>query len=205
MTIQMPIADIKVPAGAIGRIGKILHRGLWYEQEMLSYISTLGVTGSYIDIGANIGNHSVFFARNTAADRVFSFEPISSALDLLREFVDSNMLYEKITIVPYATSDFNGEVDVYNLPGDPPVKCRCCKVDDVISGKVGLMKLDIEGAEPYALRGAARILAEHKPVLFVEAHDEKVMEEIMAVIEPIGYKPTGKVWNHSPTYEFVAE
>jgi hypothetical protein len=44
-------------------------------------------------------------------------------------------------------------------------------LDDVkIRGRVRLIKMDVEGAEPLVIRGAARLLAEHRPVILSELH-----------------------------------
>lgn len=203
--LLMPIANIKLPEVG-GRIGGVLLRGRWYEQEMLDYIRGLGVRGNYLDVGANIGNHSVYFATNTDADRVFSFEPTRKARAALNKFIELNGLWTKICTIPYACSDTEGEVEVVESIASTaePVKYPCRKIDDVIDVPVSLIKMDIEGAEPYALRGAVRVLRESRPIMFVEVHDDKHMKEIMSVIGPIGYRATGRVWNPSPTYEFVA-
>jgi FkbM family methyltransferase len=201
----MPIKDIKLPEVG-GRIGRVLLRGRWYEQEMLDYIRGLGIAGNYLDVGANIGNHSVYFATNTAADRVFSFEPVRRARTVLARFVELNSLWTAITPIPYACSDSEGEVEVVESMAvdEVHVKYQCRRIDDLINLPVSLIKMDIEGAEPFALRGAVRILTEHKPIMFIEIHDDNHMNEVMSIIGPIGYKATGKVWNASPTYEFVA-
>lgn len=201
----MPGSDIKLPEVG-GRIGRILLRGRWYEQEMLDYIRSLGIPGNYLDVGANIGNHSVYFATNTEADRVFSFEPTRRARAALNKFVELNGLWTKISTIPYACSDFEGEIEVVESVASTaaPVKYPCRRIDDLINVPISLIKMDIEGAEPFALRGAVRVLQESKPIMFIEVHDDKHMDEIMSIIGPIGYKTTGKVWNPSPTYEFVA-
>lgn len=204
--VKLPGKDIILPSGIGGRIGRILFRGRWYEQEMLDYIRSLALRGNYLDVGANIGNHSVYFATNTKADRVFSFEPTRGARTALNKFIQVNELWTKITPIPYACSDSAGEIDVVTSLGNglDPVKYPCRRIDDLIDLPVSLIKMDIEGAEPFALRGAVRVLRESKPVMFIEVHDDDHMKEIMDIIEPIGYRKTGKVWNPSPTYEFIA-
>ncbi|MCA1368063.1 DNA (cytosine-5-)-methyltransferase [Bradyrhizobium sp. BRP14] len=202
--LRMPVSDIKLPEVG-GRIGRVLLRGRWYEQEMLDYIRSLGLGGNYLDVGANIGNHSVYFATNTDAQRVFSFEPTRRARTALNKFIELNGLWTKISTIPYACSDAEGEIEVVESVASSaaPVKYPCRRIDDLINVPISLVKMDIEGAEPFALRGAVRVLQESKPVMFIEVHDNKHMDEIMSIIGPIGYKTTGKVWNPSPTYEFA--
>ncbi|WP_143565662.1 FkbM family methyltransferase [Sinorhizobium fredii] len=203
--LLMPVSDVKLPEVG-GRIGRILLRGRWYEQEMLDYIRSLGIGGNYLDVGANIGNHSVYFAMNTEADRIFSFEPTRRARLALNKFVELNGLWTKISTIPYACSDAEGEIEVVESIASTAerLKYPCRRIDDLIHVPISLVKMDIEGAEPYALRGAVRVLQESKPVMFIEVHDDNHMSEIMSIIGPIGYKTTGRVWNPSPTYEFIA-
>lgn len=203
--LLMPIDDLRLPEVG-GRIGGTILRNRWYEQEMLDYIRGLGISGNYLDVGANIGNHSVYFAVNTAAERVFSFEPTRGARRTLNKFVELNDLWTRISVIPYACSDQNGETKVVEtIASDKEALVYPCRrIDDIIDVPVSLIKMDIEGAEPFALRGAVKTLQMHKPVMFIEVHDDAHMSEIMHIIEPLGYRSTGKVWNSSPTYEFVA-
>lgn len=210
LNFAMPTKQVTVPATLGGRIGGELHQGRWYEERMLSYIASLGIAGTYLDVGANVGNHSVFFALNTRAEKVIAVEPTSKAIRLMGEFLAANDLTEKVEILPYAASDENAPVEVHSVVGAAPVLLEGRRLDDLIACPITLMKIDIEGAEPAALRGAERILRESRPRLFAEAHGEKERSAIRAVIEPIGYRETGryfavgKLRNLSPTYEYVA-
>ena len=58
--------------------------------------------------------------------------------------------------------------------------------------------------EAAVLRGASRILSRHRPVVYAEAHDAAAVAEITQALAPHGYRHTGRVFNASPTYEFVA-
>lgn len=206
MEIRMPGKGIVVPETVSGRIGGILKKGRWYEQEMLSHISNLRLPGIYLDVGANIGNHTVYFAANTACTRVFSFEPEEYPRKLLREFIDLNDLSLTVDIVPLAVSERPGEVSYFTMTGAPEgaKSGNACRLDDIVAEPVALIKLDIEGGEASALRGASAILQRDKPAIFVEIHDDHQMSEVMSAIGPIGYKSTGNVFNASPTYEFRA-
>ncbi|AWI57197.1 FkbM family methyltransferase [Sinorhizobium fredii] len=202
--MRMPIKDVTIPDAAGGRIGGTLRKGRWYEQEMLQYISSLCLRGTYLDIGANIGNHSVYFATNTKAEQVCAFEPSPVAISILNAFIEANKLGSLVEVMPFAASDRDGFVEFVTALGKAPARAQSKRLDDCITSPVALIKMDIEGAEPAALRGAVRILRESKPVMFIEIHDDEHMTEIMSIIGPIGYRPTGKVWNPSPTYEFSA-
>jgi FkbM family methyltransferase len=47
---------------------------------------------SVLDVGANIGNHTVFFEKILGASKVIPIEPVSRAIDLLRLNVSLNRL-----------------------------------------------------------------------------------------------------------------
>lgn len=203
---KYPSIDIKLPAVA-GRIGKTLLSGAWYEQPMLGYIRSLRLRGAYLDVGANIGNHSLYFAANTFAEKVFAFEPTPAALRILRDFVELNNFQSKIEIVPYACADFEGQAEVREslASSKTPRVYDCIRIDAFINTQVALIKVDVEGSEVRALEGAKELLRRDRPLLFVEAHDTSHLKEISDVIGPLGYKATGRVWNASPTYEFSVE
>lgn len=66
--------------------------GFWYEAENLEYIRNLQVTGTYVDVGAYIGSHTLFFWEFCPADRVYSFEPQAAAYAKLVENLQANNL-----------------------------------------------------------------------------------------------------------------
>ncbi len=64
----------------------------FYEQPMLEFIQRLGLGGTYVDIGANLGNHCVFFARHCACTKVLAFEPFAPCFELLQHNIRLNVL-----------------------------------------------------------------------------------------------------------------
>lgn len=65
-----------------------------------------------IDIGANIGNHSLFFAKFLNCDVVHSFEPVESNIGLLR--TNMKNFKEKSIIHEVALSNKHGTMPLYN-------------------------------------------------------------------------------------------
>jgi hypothetical protein len=64
--------------------------------------------------------------------------------------------------------------------------------------------VDVEGMEGDVLRGASRILDWHRPTVYAEAWDETSVADIDGVLRNFGYQASGRVFNATPTYEFVA-
>ena len=76
------------------------HRdGQFYEQEELELIAGLVPQGATIvDIGANIGNHTLFFAQMMRAARVIPFEPNPLAFEVLIAHVIANGIADKVDL-----------------------------------------------------------------------------------------------------------
>lgn len=153
-------------------------------------IERLEEGGVFIDGGANFGYYSLLASLLVGADgRVFAFEPSPSALFYL---VDNTRETANIEIVDKALMDRRGEVDLFVGEGAPMVSSsviaehskhsmsdrqeRCVSVDattlDDFVDERGIeptfLKLDIEGAEISALRGAQRLLARSNLTISVE-------------------------------------
>ena len=57
----------------------------FYESELLDWLLVIYIDeGSFIDVGANIGNHTIFFSK-IMERRCYSFEPNETAYKLLKE------------------------------------------------------------------------------------------------------------------------
>jgi len=146
-----------------------------YETSLLLSLAAPGTT--VLDVGANIGFHTVQFARAVGpTGRVISFEPDPENLRVLGHNVRANC-FDHVVIVPKAaaattaplrlfrSSENRGDHRVYDS-GDARdvIEIDAVAVDDVLAdveGPVSLIKLDIQGAEPMALRGMRQFIEKH--------------------------------------------
>jgi FkbM family methyltransferase len=145
-----------------------------------------------IDIGANYGHLSILFARLSAPGTVYAFEPIPFTYQInkkiLKKFKTDNVKLfnmgvgneaeEKEFKVPLL--DFGGldtglafistrtflEHEKFNT-----YKIQVVKPDEFLFSRLKnlkFVKIDIEGAEFFALKGMEKIIKKHKPVLMIE-------------------------------------
>jgi hypothetical protein len=71
------------------------------------------------------------------------------------------------------------------------ISCPLLLLDDIVPDPVGFMKLDVEGHELAALRGAERILERDRPVLLVESVpflSPEGPEALFRLLNPLGYR-----------------
>lgn len=185
--------EIEDPGGIIG---DCLKSGKPYELKALEHMyratrAPLG-TGTAIDIGAGIGNHTLWLA--AVCDMfVASFEP----LDHVRLEQNVNLNPDlRIRTHPYGLGDTEVEGEVVSAPEhvtgralDPSDKVPIVPLDAHEFSLVKMIKIDVEGMEPEVLRGAQHTIKRFHPILYVEAMD-KAAHRANAAHIPRGYKHT---------------
>ncbi len=136
-----------------------------------------------LDIGANIGTHSLFFSR--LSRQVYSFEPNKKVFDLL-ELNTKN--YKNIQVFNFGLSNksglFNALIPMDNTGGAGlkqgdlknsfSEKFRVKKYTDITllkNKKIGLIKIDIEGHELKAFEGMKKLLSSQSPLVLMEQKD----------------------------------
>ena len=185
----------------------------WYEADVLMKCQEIYLPGTaVVDVGANIGNHTVFFATVLGAT-VHAFEPYQSNYDLLLMNLAANRLEGQVAAHCCAIGDENGQgtTDVVhsdNLgrvrvrPGEGDVIVR--RLDDLaIPRPIGLLKVDVEGSEVAVLRGAASLITNWLPDIVIEAAQIEEFNAVARTMLGLGYVPNGRyAW--TPTYLFRA-
>ncbi len=147
----------------------------WAEMSFLRHYLRPG--DGFVDVGANMGVYTVLAASRVGpTGRVATFEPGPVSLRRLRENVELNGL-QNVDVHPVAVSDRAGTVSFdaaggttghLAVDGKGAVETRSVRLDEVLGGgRWAAGKMDIEGAEPLALRGAERLLAEANPPVWV--------------------------------------
>lgn len=179
--------------------------GKFYEIGMLDAISKLPYRrGIAMDIGANTGNHTVFFSRFCNFDEVWAYEPNKATFELLKQNVNKHCK-RTVRLFNCAVGDKKGKVNftdhenpainkVTRGKGSTPI----LPITTIVT--VRLMKIDVEGYEPKVLKGASAVIERDKPELFVECHGDP--EELLKLL-PDGYRIV-KRYNNAPTYHFTA-
>lgn len=78
---------------------------VFYEREELEIIATHFKGGTFVDIGANVGNHSIFAAKFLGASKVIAFEPSPTAYVIFKCNIALNDLESRIVHHAVGLSD----------------------------------------------------------------------------------------------------
>lgn len=202
------VVTIELPEGT-GNVVKTIKKGRFYEQKLLEYIAKLHIEGVYVDVGANIGNHSIFFGMFTNATSVQSFEPHPEMFKFLKSNIAHNNLGKKVKIYNVALADKNGKCSLEIVPTDQIGGSKVIRGGDIDQWKldkfadenIALIKVDVEGYEEFVIRGAEVVLSKHKPELFLELTNHAQYRTVSNIISKFGYKPIA-VFNNSATFHF---
>jgi FkbM family methyltransferase len=179
--------------------------------EWLSRIKPRIFQGTAVDIGANIGNHSLYFA--DLFKSVYSFEPHPRAFGLLSINSELNSNIKPVNI---GISDVAGKLylcsNVQNignshLSEDDPGSAHLVRVATLDESMdpaedITLVKLDVEGHELKALLGSRKIIEKNKPIIMFEQHKNDFIDGSTGVIELLrgfGYKTFVIVKKYPPS------
>lgn len=147
----------------------------WEWDHMEQFLKHLNPTGKILDIGANIGNHTLMFKKYFPNAEIFSFEPLFYNYELLQKNVHS---YRDINIFKVALSDrhdilkINNNFQEFNS-GAASVSDRgesvlALPLDSLEMSDVSFIKIDVEGWEPQVIRGAIKTIEQNRPKIWLE-------------------------------------
>jgi FkbM family methyltransferase len=168
-----------------------------YSDEVLRLLEqVLPEDGLVVDVGANVGIHSIAASRLAPRGQVHAFEPNPVTVGHLTENVRLNGA-DNVSIHPIALGESPGEltfcsndesaaasmvieaspallVDLVNARGNEHASAtltvNCETLDDALSGmpRIDLVKIDTEGHDIDVLRGAKATLERCRPAVIIE-------------------------------------
>lgn len=160
-----------------------------------------------VDVGANIGYYALLAAGLVGpSGRVVAVEPSSENCRLLLTSMRAAGL-ANVDVRPVACDrghgwayysthigSNGGLVDDGDLLARPGVVVPTAPLDELVDGPVGLVKMDVEGAEGRVVSGARRLFEQDRPVVFTELSEEMLTRvsgtspaEYLGYFEDLGY------------------
>lgn len=159
------------------------------------------------DVGSNVGVYALAAKALAPVARVVAFEPLER---MRRRLVDNAALNGfEIEAAQLAVSDRTGVASLYDVDrqifsmasldrvprGKGEVVLRevnVVRLDDYCAGhgieSIDLLKVDIEGHEPAALRGMGELLGVARPTMLIEVLTDEAAREVWSLLQPLDYE-----------------
>lgn len=177
--------------------------GRFFEIAELEYCrSRVPSGGTIVDVGANVGNHSVFFGHYLRPRRLIPVEPHPSAVLHLRDNLDLNGISADDRGYGVGVAAYGGWAGIRTVGGDLVVgqltrggSIRVVTLDELVGEHVDLLKIDVEGLEIDVLLGARHLIGRYRPFILIEIHN-RLLDKFQSICDEIGYEIE---------YEFPAE
>ncbi|ACQ79454.1 methyltransferase FkbM family [Beutenbergia cavernae DSM 12333] len=184
-----------------------------YEGDMLDVmLELLGPGDLVLDVGANVGNHTLVLAA-AGGCRVVAYEPQHELAAAIETSAQANDLADRVTVRPVAVGaaaargrfstilPTNRGGQAVERAEDDGEFAIVALDDETLPGAVAGMKIDVEGFELAVLRGARSILETDHPHLWIEAGTRDEFEQVREVLDDLGYVLAGS-YNATPTHLF---
>ncbi|MBJ9836860.1 FkbM family methyltransferase [Citrobacter portucalensis] len=199
---------------------RIIYEKNFYESAFLQFFSFFNYNnGCVLDIGGNIGNHSIYFSAIKNWN-VIAFEPVMQNALCLAINAQLNNSCDKIHLIDTALGkeeghcflsaaingnegSFSRDAEINTKSVEVPIQILD-NIPDVknITDTIGLIKIDVEGMEYEVLQGAMHTLQTHKPALAFECTTQQHYIDIVNLISPLGYFPI-EILNYTATFIFL--
>jgi FkbM family methyltransferase len=185
----------------------VLYCGIYDYHEMNFLLRFLRAEDSFLDVGANIGIYTLLAASKIKSGSIYSFEPLPKNYTRLLENIELNQL-NVVETFQMAISDFIGDtafelVDadsrsyITQSPINKNITVATNTLDNVLANKkidsLTLGKIDIEGAEILAFKGATLLFQKQlPPIWIIEINDtvnnfEHQKQDVVNLLQNYGY------------------
>lgn len=168
----------------------------FFEETYLRFLKNIINDESVVvDVGAHIGNHTIYFSKVLEAKKVISIEPTRRSYEVLCDNIELNDL-RNVTTYRVAAGSSSGigkccvrkssnsganswGISVEEVGNEGEVSVVL--LDDIIKEKVDFIKIDVETFEIDVLKGAFNIIKEYSPDIMIEVsrNNLNVFEKMM--------------------------
>jgi len=162
--------------------------------QSLRKLASLRPIDYIVDVGANVGATALMFHQTFPNARILALEPIlanykyllyntSCFPQIIAQKIGAhnshcNLRFAYPTLEQKPSLDYkvanSGIFSIYGEDDRVTEIAEVDRLDNIVDGVVDILKMDIEGAESFALEGARRIITEDRPIVFTEMRLENI-------------------------------
>lgn len=170
-----------------------------YEKEQLNKIIDVMKSKKKricLDIGANIGNHSIFLSN--FFEKVISFEPHPKTFKVLKFNTENikNIKISNIAVTDKKKFLYFRDEQTHNMGGHSAhtkgqFKTQGNKLDNILDAKkIDFIKIDTEGHEYRVLSGMKKLLKNNNPIIMYEMDAKNYLENNKTIkyLKKLNYK-----------------
>ena len=180
-----------------------------YEPHLTSVFERFCKPGmTVIDVGANLGYYSLLASSLVGpTGKVVALEPNSENCRLLLSSIRLNGI-TNVELIPVAcdhttgwayysthVGSNGGLIEPEDLLAHPGIVVATFRLDDLVEGPVGLLKMDVEGAEGRVVAGATRVIESSRPIVTTELTRDMLrrvsaesISDYLGYFENLGYR-----------------
>jgi FkbM family methyltransferase len=151
----------------------------------------------FYDIGANVGFYSLLASGLVQSGKVFAFEPLPRNVFYLKRHLELNAV-RNVEVYELAISDHAGRASFDEGAdcgsghlGSGGLSVQTATLDGLIHEQriapPAFVKMDIEGGELSALRGAWSCLTKYRPTMFLATHGDEIHERCRQLLQAWGF------------------
>lgn len=175
----------------------------FYEVGMLDSLLNKGVLdslkkGIFLDIGSNIGNHTLYFFQRAYIQSAYCFEPVQDTFQILQKNITLNNLQDKTKLFNAGVGEKEGMAQIknYNTNNTGLSQLKICNegsipviaIDNMtFEGNISFIKIDVEGFELNVIKGMLNTIKKHKPIIYIEIR-KVFLDEIHKHLQSFGYR-----------------
>lgn len=203
------------------KVGDVISGNLaftgFYDLNFSERLQKLGREGGVmVDVGANMGYFSLLWAGAKSTNRVIAFEAAPRNIATFRKNVEANGLGERVRLVPKAAGERTGSIwfelgpeeqtgwgGIASGEGQNRIEVPLVRIaDELGEEEIAVLKIDVEGADTWVLKGAEALLRAKKVgMIFFEQNPDRMaqlgigLDEAKIFLEAVGYdaRPTPSV------------
>ncbi|WP_141051380.1 FkbM family methyltransferase [Aliarcobacter cryaerophilus] len=156
-----------------------------------------------IEVGANIGAHTLYLSKLVGNGYVFAFEPQrlvfqNLCANLALNSISNVFAYQEAVshengsiLIPECdfTKDNNfGGINIENTKNGTTVNKQ--KLDNFLNkiDRLKLLKIDVEGMEILVIKGAKELIDKFRPIIYIENDRQEHSKELIELLWSLDYK-----------------